>query len=298
MNWIAAGLISAFFLGCYDLVTKHAVRDNAVFPVLFFCNLCSALIWIALMCTHAFKPALLPAHLVVDSLTPIQHLQLFAKSAMIAVGWVASYFAIKHLPVSIASPIRASGPLWSLVGAIIVLGERPTWLENLGVAVTLVSFLGLSLAGRGEGAQFHRNKWVGWLFFGTLIMGLSALYDKFLLGRLHLTTATVQAWFSVYLAIIFFPLAVGWKLRWWPRNEFHWRWSVPMLSLTLLVSDFLYFESLRDPHVLVSLVSSIRRGSTIVGFAGGLLFFREKNGLQKLPAVIGILVGIVLTLLG
>jgi hypothetical protein len=37
---------------------------------------------------------------------------------------------------------------------------------------------------------------------------------------------------------------------------------------------------------------SLRRGSTLVGFAGGLLFFGEKNGWQKLPAVIGILVGL------
>jgi drug/metabolite transporter (DMT)-like permease len=269
-----------------------------VFPVLFLCNLCSALIWLTLMSVQSLHPGALPSNFAVAPLTGHQHLLLFAKSAMIAVGWVASYFAIKFLPVSIASPIRASGPLWSLVGAVIVLGERPTWLENIGVAITLVSFVGLSLAGRGEGVQFHRNKWVGWLFFGTLIMGLSTLYDKYLLGHLHLTTATVQAWFSIYLALIFFPLAVGWKLRWWPRNEFHWRWSVPMLSIVLLLSDFLYFESLRDPHVLVSLVASIRRGSTIVGFLGGLLFFGEKNGWQKLPAIIGILVGIVLTLLG
>jgi drug/metabolite transporter (DMT)-like permease len=35
-----------------------------------------------------------------------------------------------------------------------------------------------------------------------------------------------------------------------------------------------------------------------VGFAGGLLLFGEKNGLQKLPAVIGIIVGIVLMVMG
>ena len=35
MHWIVASLVSAFFLGCYDLFTKHAVRDNAVLPVLF-----------------------------------------------------------------------------------------------------------------------------------------------------------------------------------------------------------------------------------------------------------------------
>ncbi len=56
--------------------------------------------------------------------------------------------------------------------------------------------------------------------------------------------------------------------------------------------------ALRNPDALVSLVSSLRRGSTLVAFAGGLWFFGERNGRQKLPAVLGILGGIALTLLG
>jgi transporter family protein len=55
---------------------------------------------------------------------------------------------------------------------------------------------------------------------------------------------------------------------------------------------------LRRPGSLVSIVMSLRRGSALVGFAGGILFFREGRGSQKLPAVIGILTGIVITVLG
>jgi transporter family protein len=43
---------------------------------------------------------------------------------------------------------------------------------------------------------------------------------------------------------------------------------------------------------------SLRRGSTLVAFAGSLLLFGERNGWQKFPAVLGILVGILLTMLG
>ena len=102
---------------------------------------------------------------------------------------------------------------------------------------------------------------------------------------------------SVYLLVLFTPFAIGWKRRWWSRNEFHWRWSIPFIAFSLLVADYIYFSALRDPDSLVAIVMSLRRGSTLVGFAGGLLLFGEKNGLQKLPAVIGILVGIVLTVL-
>ena len=39
MTWIVASLVSALFLGVYDLCIKHAIRDNAVLPVLFFSTL-------------------------------------------------------------------------------------------------------------------------------------------------------------------------------------------------------------------------------------------------------------------
>jgi drug/metabolite transporter (DMT)-like permease len=166
------------------------------------------------------------------------------------------------------------------------------------VATTIASFVGLSFAGRRDGVHFHRNGWVALLVAGTLLGACSALYDKYLLGRVGFSAATTQAWFSVYLAVIFTPIAIGWKLRWWPRNEFHWRWSIPALALALLFSDFIYFGALRDPEALISLVASIRRASALVAFGGALLFFGEKNGWQKLPALLGVLAGIVMTVLG
>lgn len=298
MPWIAASLVSAFFLGCYDLCTKHAVRGNAVLPVLFLANLCSATVWLALMAIDALRPGALPANLVVAPLSGVEHAQLLLKSTIVAASWSCSYFAVKHLPISLAAPIRATGPVWTLIGALVVLGERPTWLELLGMAITLGSFMGLSLAGRAEGIHFHRNKWIAWIFAGTLLGSISGLYDKFLLGRVGFAASTVQAWFSIYLAALFLPLAIGWKLRWWPRQEFHWRWSVPLVSAALLVCDFIYFTVLRDPEALVSIVASLRRGSILVAFAGGMLFFGELNARKKFPAVVGVLVGIVLTILG
>ncbi|MES2692065.1 MAG: DMT family transporter [Verrucomicrobiota bacterium] len=298
MHWIAASLVSAFFLGCYDLATKHAVRDNAVLPVLFLANLCSATVWGGLMLVHAVAPQTIAASFTVSPLTVQQHGLLILKSALVAASWVCSYFAVKHLPVSIAAPIRATGPVWTLAGALLVLGERPSWLEMLGVAITLGSFFALSLAGREEGINFRRNPWIAWLLGGTLLGAVSGLYDKYLLGHIGFTASTMQAWFSIYLAALFLPLVIGWKFRWWPRHAFHWRWSVLLVSAFLLVCDFIYFSTLRDPESLVSLVASLRRGSLLVAFLGGLFLFKEVYTHKKLLAAVGVLAGIILTIAG
>src|ERR1035438_6283529 len=298
MHWIVASLVSALFLGVYDLCTKHAVRDNAVVPVLFFSTLSGATVWLVLLVGQTVHPGTLPTSLVVDPLTLVQHLQLVLKSAIVAASWVFTYFALKHLPLSLGSPIRATSPLFTLFGALLILGERPTWLETVGILTTLGSFIGLSVAGAREGVHFHRNKWVWFLLMGTLFGAVSSLYDKYLFTTLNFSVPTVQCWFQIYLLVFFAPFALGWKLRLWPRNEFRWRWSIPFIALALLVGDYLYFSALRHPAALVAIVMSLRRASTLVAFAGGLYFFREVNGWKKLPAVLGILIGIVLTILG
>ena len=260
--------------------------------------MCGAIVWLALLLVGLAAPDWVPTAFKPEPLTLAQHGLILLKSLIVASSWVFTYFGIKHLPLSLAAPIRATGPIWTLFGALLVLAERPSWIEITGIMITLGSFFGLSVAGRAEGVHFLRNKWVGYMIAGTLCGAVSGLYDKFLLGRAGFSAAAVQAWFTLYLPVVLLPLAVGWWRRWWPRNEFHWRWSIPFIALTLLVADFVYFDALRNPAALVSLVSSLRRGSTLVAFAGSIWLFRETHGLRKLPAVLGIVAGIILTVIG
>jgi drug/metabolite transporter (DMT)-like permease len=243
------------------------------------------------------EPGLLPSVLLVPHLDAIQHAQIAAKSLIVSGAWICTYFAVKHLPVSLAAPIRATAPMWTLGGAMLVLAERPTLVQIAGIIVTIASLVLLSAAGRKEGIHFHRNRWVWWLFAGTLLNSCSALYDKFLLGQVGFAPSTVQCWFVIYLTLLFFPLAAAWKWRCWPRNEFEWRWSVLLLSLTLLAADFVYFGALRNPAALISVVSTLRGGSTVVAFAGGLFLFGEEGNRTKYLAVAGIVAGIVLMVL-
>jgi bacterial/archaeal transporter family protein len=309
MHWAALSLTSALFLGGYDICQKHALRNNAVIPVLCVSTATAAIVWSALLTLQSVAPSALPAVLYVPPLGFREHARLFLKSAIVAASWMCTYLAVKHLPISLAAPIRATSPLWTLGAAIALLGERPSVLQMLGILTTLLSFFGLSLVGRLEGVHFHRNRWVGFMILGTLFGAASGLYDKLLLGRLGLGPATVQAWFSIYLLVLFGPLAFFSSRARRQRNarqsqpdldrgRFQFRLSIPVLALCLLIADFAYFYALRDPEGLISLVASIRRGATLIAFAAGVFIFKEANGSKKLGPVLGIVAGIALTLLG
>ncbi|HVY27084.1 MAG TPA: DMT family transporter [Polyangiaceae bacterium] len=299
MHWALLSLVSALFLGLYDICQKHALRDNPVAQVLLLSTGTSATIWGLLLLVGRLAPGLLPQGLLVPPLGALTHAQLLLKSGIVAASWLCTYLAVKHLPISLAAPIRATSPLWTLAAALVLLGERPSWLQLLGIGTTLFSFFGLSVVGRREGVHFHRDRWVGYMLLGTLLAATSGLYDKLLLGRLKLAPATVQAWFSIYLLALFVPVSfLAQKRRGDAAPRLQFRLTIPLLAICLLCADFAYFSALRDPAGLVSLVSSIRRGSTLIAFAAGLFLFKERNGKQKLGPVLGIVAGILLTIAG
>lgn len=293
MQWFALSLLSAGFLGFYEIAKKVSVRENAVPPVLFFNVLTSATIWLPFVLLSRMATDVIPIELLkVDVLPWPLHGLMFLKAVIAGSSWIFASFALKHLPMSIAAPIRASSPLWTILIATLVMHERPAPLQWFGVAIILISFWAFSLVGRREGIHFHRDRWVGFMLLATFLGSLSALYDKFLLQNKGISPSTVQAWFSIYLVVFMSPLMLHWMLRRRQHEPFQWRWSIPMIAILLLVSDFLYFSAIADRQAMISLISPLRRTSVLIAFVAGVLMYQEKNWRAKAVCIVTLLIGV------
>lgn len=296
--WALFGLASALFLGIYDIFKKQSLNKNAVMPVLFFSTVTSAILFTPLIVLSNHWPGLIPnTWLFVPRISLIEHLQILLKSAIVVSSWVLAFFALKHLPITIVAPIRATGPLWTLVGALIIFHERLNPYQWIGIAVTLLFFYLFSNAGKLEGIDFKRNKWVYFIIAGTLLGACSGLYDKFILQRID--RVAVQAWFSVYQVFILLPFVLlNEKIRKRKNIHFEWRWTIPLIGLFLVLADYLYFYALSNEDALISVISALRRGSVLVAFGIGGFLFREQNLKKKAMHLLGILAGILLITLG
>lgn len=294
MSWLYLSILSALLLGVYDLFKKLAVRDNAVLMVLFLSICTGVAVWLPFMVWSAVSPDSLPsAFLRVDALTTREHLMIFAKAALVVTSWICGFNGIKRLPMSVAGPIRASAPLWTILFAVMIFHESPSIRQWCGVGVILISFFAFSLVGRKEGIHFHRNQGVWWMVGAMLLGAASALYDKFLLQNAGLSPSTVQAWFSVDMGLILLP-AVVWQLARKNGPPFHWHWAIPAIGLSLLVADILYFTAVAQPGALISVISPVRRGAVVVSLLIGIVVFKERNFRAKGICVAGIIMGVLL----
>jgi len=297
VNWLTLTLASAACLGLYDVAKKAALRDNPVLQVLVLSTLSGlALLLLELGLSAARVPGL--PRFELEPLDRAAHGYILVKSSIVSASWVFTYFAIKHLPISLATPIRASAPLFAVLGALAVFGERPVGQQWLGMAFVLGAYVAFSAIGKREGIVFRTDRWVGFLFVGTLIGSASGLYDKFLLQDLELPPFTLQFWFTLYGACLQAGL-------WWcfarvrpPSPPLELRGWILLVGALLVLADQCYFEAVARDGALISIVSVLRRSNVLVSFAVGALLFRERLLGQKALALTGVLVGLVLLLRG
>lgn len=311
--WVVYALVSASLLGLYDVFKKKSLLGNAVIPVLLINTV---------ICTLFFLPSIvgsLTGMISPDSSLYIpdggwyEHKLVIIKAFVVLSSWICGYLAIKKLPLTIVGPVNATRPVMTLVGAMLIFGERLNLLQWAGVCMAIFSFWLLSRSGKKEGIDFKSNVWVLLLVAAAVLGACSGLYDKYLMASsgAGLDRLFVQGWYNLYQAVI---MGIIMLLVWLPERKraldravpgtrpdyvpFVWKWSIPFISLALTAADLAYLYALTMPGAMISVVSMIRRSSVLVSFVFGAVVFHEKNLRSKALDLVFVLLSLILLLLG
>lgn len=302
--WLLLAFLSATLLGFYDSFKKKALPSNAVIPVLFLNTVFSSLIFIPFIILSYGSTTLDGSIFHVASGGWEVHKYILLKSCIVLSSWLAGYFGMKHLPLTIVGPINATRPVMVLVGALLVFGEQLNLYQWIGVVLAVISFLLLSRSGKKEGIDFKHDKWIYCIVIAAVLGAVSGLYDKYLMaspenGGVGLDKMMVQSWYNIYQM---FMMGAMLLVIWMPVRKkttpFRWDWTIIGISVFLSAADFVYFYSLSLPGAMISIVSMIRRGSVIVSFLFGAAVFHEKNLKAKFVDLAFVLLGMIFLYLG
>jgi len=296
--WMYLGLLAALFLGLHNLCKKHAVQGNEVFPVLFGTISAGFLLLLPFYLGSIWFPEYMQKiGFYVTNISWGTHGFIFVKSMIMASSWVLAYQALKHLPITIVTPIRSAGPFFTFIGAIFIYNEKPNFYQWVGFFLIIISVVLYSRIGKKEGIIFKKNKWIFAIIGATILGASSGLYDKFLIQSLTLNPQTLQFWFCFYTVFILLLIL---SITWFPfsvkRKAFKWRWSIPAVGILLQTADYFYFKALQDSDALIMLLSAIKRSQILIAVVIGGLLFKEQNKRKKLVPLFGILLGVFLIL--
>lgn len=288
MSWAVWILASACFLALYDLAKKASVRGNAVLPVLLCSTCCGCAAFVTGL---ALCGGLSGAVAAIDG----RILALSAiKSVIVATSWVFTFCALRTLPVTIATPIRASAPALVFVAAFFLYGEIPSWIQGIGMLAVFCGYFVFSWAGRYEGIDFFRDKAVWCAIAGACFSALSSIWDKYVFQVAAAPVESVQFLFQIGLVLVYALILSGQRILRLPHVRFEFRWTIPFVGILLAIADWLYFRGLAIPGAPISVGSLLRRFSVVITFVLGALFFRETNLKRKALALAAILAGVIL----
>lgn len=303
--WTILAFISALCLGFYDISKKIALRENRVVDVLTISVCISALLlsvplWLSRLCPEVMTGT--PFY--VPQLDGEAHLYTILKSVIVLSSWVFAYISLKHLPLSVVSPMQATRPMWTLVGALLIFGERLNTWQWIGVCLAIGTIFVFSFKNK-KTITYHlsptTNKYYIALALAILIGACSGLYDKYLMRRYDHNA--VQVYYTFYQALM---MLIVWVIV----NRKNLQSSITnlqsiknigviaLISLFLIISDNVYMLALRDPDSLIAVVSTIRRGGAVIGFAYGLIFLKEPDPWHKVLCMVGILAGLLCLAIG
>ena len=295
--WVSLAFLSALMLGLYDVAKKRSLKENAVLPVLWLNTLFSTLIFAPALLDSVVGGGWLDGTLFETASGSLyDHARVMLKAVMVLSSWIFGYFGIKHLPITIVGPINATRPVLTLIGAMIIFGERLNGYQWVGVVLAILSLYLLSRSSKKEGINFAHNRWILCVAAAALIGVACGLYDKHIMRTLN--PVFVQSWYTLYQFVL---MTIILAVLWLPKRteqRFHWSWAIPMISILLTTADMAYLQALSNGTAMIAVVSMIRRSSVLVSFTCGAVVFGERNLKAKALDLVLILIGMIFLYIG
>ncbi|MFJ7215197.1 DMT family transporter [Amycolatopsis sp. NPDC098790] len=191
--------------------------------------------------------------------------------------------------LSVVYPVaRGTGPLLSVLAAVLVLGERPGWLGLLGAFLVVAGVLVISTGRKADDPQAVKAGIFYGLLTGAVIAGYT-LWDAHSVTGLGVPPIVYFGLGSVLQSLMLVPGALAGRVevgRVWREH----RREVLLVGLLSPVAYILVLFALTMAPV--SLVAPARELSIVIGGVAAWLVLGERDAVRRLAGSVIVLSGI------
>ena len=286
MSLLALGLIlvAAFCHAGWNFLAKR-VGGGATFTWLF--SVAAMVLWTpaAIAVLWLLRPTLGPAELAVMVGSGLLHVAYFA---MLQIGY-------RKGDLSLVYPLaRGTGPMLSILAAIVVLGERPGVLGLAGGLLVAASIF--MLARTGASGRFVRPEAAVLYGLATgVCIATYTVYDKFAVSALVIPPILLDYASSVTRSVVLAPHAI----RNWASVRRHWRLHRrEAVGIAALASTAYILVLTAMQFTPVSYVAPAREVSIVIAAVMGARMLGEERAAGRIVAAGAMVLGIAALALG
>ena len=273
-------LVGALAHSTWNLVVKRSAVSGPTF------------VWLTALGAAVI---LVPIGIVVAVLDPPSWPDLALAAFVSAILHVAYFLSLqagyRAGDVGVVYPLaRGTGPLLSVVFAIVLFGERPGPLGLLGAGAVIA---GVVIIGMGGGRANWRAARAGviWGLAIGIVIAAYTLWDAHAVTALALSPILLNAGTSTLEAVLMTPIAVR---RWATVRTVlrdHWRDVLVVAVLSPLSYILILFAMQLAP---VSIVAPAREISVVFVALAGWLLFKEPHPVARLSGAVVVVLGVAL----
>jgi drug/metabolite transporter (DMT)-like permease len=284
MSWFVLALLGSCFASLATILQKRTLQ-----------NIHSIDFAVALSCVAALIT--LPALFVYpwSSITPALLVVVVIVSCIASVAYFWMVRAVRHLPISVSSPLVLLSPIVATGLAYVLLAEHLTLIQLSGIGAMIVGLYVLETRHIRDWREFYQhltaNFFVRLVIAASVLYGISSLFDRVALGWWHVPAPLYIA--IVQIGIAIWMLVIAWKAeRRSPREVvgvFVSEWKLIVLVAVFTCAHRL-LESQAMALAAVGLVTAVKRTSTLFTTVIGGELFHEDHLLRKGIAC-GIMIG-------
>lgn len=282
MSPLALGLVfaAAVLHATWNLSAKRAAGGDSL-----------TFVWLMSLVSVAFALPFGVVSWVVQPplLTPLAWIAVVGSGVVHSVYFLLLQQGYRHGDLSIVYPVaRGTGPLFAVLGAVVLLGEHPGAVGSLGIAAILV---GIVLVSGVTQLQGRAGRWagVGWGGLTGLWIATYTLVDAWAVTSLGLDPLVFFLLSLVFSALILVP----WVLRDLDSVPRTWRETRRPIVVVGVLSPVAYTLILFALRLApLAYVAPLRELSMMVAVLYGAWFLRERVSAVRLAGVVCMIAGV------
>lgn len=283
--WIWLVLLYGVLKGAREICKKKALQTCSSVEVLLIYTLIAFL----MVCPDA-KNAM--------GMEPRFYFYVAIKSFIIFIAWIASFKAIKGIPLSLYGVLDLSRVLFATTLGMVVLGERLGLLNVLGLVLVSAGLLLLkvipAMSAKTGGKVVKEQVSVVLIllaFLSCLLNAVSGLMDKILTK--YINSSQLQFWYMFFLVLFYAIYALVDRSKVDVKRAIKNKW-IWILAAMFVVADRALFIANSMQESQVTVMTLVKQAGCVVTILAGKYIFKEKNTGYKFVCAAIVIAGIVL----
>ncbi|MBU4283516.1 MAG: EamA family transporter [Nanoarchaeota archaeon] len=224
---------------------------------------------------------------------------IYTASVFATIAFLFVAKAVRHMDISIVSPLLSFSPAVVAVLAFFILGERITYLQLFGILLLILGSFVLEAENHNTKKIFtkkFKSNYFYYIILALTLYGFCSILDKFILNTISPLTyiPIVHFFIAINFIILICIFHNGFEgIKHGIKSAGKW-----IFLVAILVTGYRLSQAQAISMTYVSLVIPIKRMSAFFATIVGGRVFHEKNLAKRTLACIIMLAGSFLVILG